>query len=579
MKNIKYYLVIGLSAVFTACTDLLDIEPNNKITPNELFNNPNGAKAFMATIYRDLPIEDYMFMPGTSGEGGFNNPTGNIGLLWYANICEEAVQSQWGEQSPGYVIRADYFNHGYETLRNINLLKSIIPTLDIRDSEKKELEGEAAFMTAYVYFYLAEKFGGVPLIKELQEYDPANPGALVVPRSTEYDTWDYVMQQCDLAAAQLPKERSDRRATRWAALALKSRAALYAASIAKFGELAPMEGEAVTKGLAGMKPENAAYFYQHCIDASLTIMTESNHKLYKPNPASPKEAEENYRSIFVNPNQTDGEAIFIKGIVKEGSEFASSLNYFIEPYQTQGQGKMSPALNLVDAYETVNGKLTTDPTNTMYNKQDPYTKRDARFYQSIIYNGSTWETHRMSMVTNTVDPSKNGSCKPQLGKARCGYGPKKFIEELDPSTNLYGGYAQSNNWPYIRYAEVLLNYAEAKNEELAAPDPSVYLAINEVRSRSGQPDLPSGLSKIEMRERIKNERRIELLLEEHRFYDLRRWKDGDVLAEPIMGMNIYDDNVTLRYEVSKVEDRIFNGTHYYLPIPLKEQEKNPLLKD
>lgn len=157
MKNIKYYLVIGLSAVFTACTDLLDIEPNNKITPNELFNNPNGAKAFMATIYRDLPIEDYMFMPGTSGEGGFNNPTGNIGLLWYANICEEAVQSQWGEQSPGYVIRADYFNHGYETLRNINLLKSIIPTLDIRDSEKKELEGEAAFMTAYVYFYLTEK--------------------------------------------------------------------------------------------------------------------------------------------------------------------------------------------------------------------------------------------------------------------------------------------------------------------------------------------------------------------------------------------------------------------------------------
>ena len=109
MKNIRYYLIIGLSVVCTACTGLLDIEPNNKLTPNELFNNPNGAKAFMATIYRDLPIEDYMFMPGTTGEGGFNNPTGNIGLLWYANICEEAVQSQWGEQSPGYVIRADYF--------------------------------------------------------------------------------------------------------------------------------------------------------------------------------------------------------------------------------------------------------------------------------------------------------------------------------------------------------------------------------------------------------------------------------------------------------------------------------------
>lgn len=296
MKNIRYYLIIGLSVVCTACTGLLDIEPNNKLTPNELFNNPNGAKAFMATIYRDLPIEDYMFMPGTTGEGGFNNPTGNIGLLWYANICEEAVQSQWGEQSPGYVIRADYFNHGYATLRNINLLKSIIPTLDIRDSEKRELEGEAAFATAYVYFYLAEKFGGVPLIKELQDYDPENPDALVVPRSTEFDTWNYVMQQCDIAASQLPDERSDRRATKWTALALKSRAALYAASIAKFGELAPMEGEAVTLGLAGMKPEHADYFYQHCIDASLAIMTESSHQLYRPNPANPKEAEENYRN-------------------------------------------------------------------------------------------------------------------------------------------------------------------------------------------------------------------------------------------------------------------------------------------
>ena len=117
-------MVIGLSAVFTACTDLLDIEPNNKITPNELFNNPNGAKAFMATIYRDLPIEDYMFMPGTSGEGGFNNPTGNIGLYGMPISVRKLYKVSGGEQSPGYVIRADYFNHGYETLRNINLLKA-----------------------------------------------------------------------------------------------------------------------------------------------------------------------------------------------------------------------------------------------------------------------------------------------------------------------------------------------------------------------------------------------------------------------------------------------------------------------
>lgn len=238
-----------------------------------------------------------------------------------------------------------------------------------------------------------------------------------------------------------------------------------------------------------------------------------------------------------------------------------------------------PTQNLVDAYETTNGMAIDDPQNDMYDAQNPYANRDARFYQSIIYNGSTWETQLISMVTNTVDPSKNGLCKPRIGKARCGYGPKKFIEELVPSTNLYGGYAQSNNWPYFRYAEILLNYAEAKNEALATPDASVYKAINAVRNRSGQPNLPDHLSKEEMRKRIKNERRVELLLEEHRFYDLRRWKDGDVLAQPIMGMNIYDDNVTLRYEISKVEDRVFTGEHYFLPIPLDEIQKNPLLKD
>ena len=577
MKNIKYYLVIGLSAVFTACTDLLDIEPNNKITPNELFNNPNGAKAFMATIYRDLPIEDYMFMPGTSGEGGFNNPTGNIGLLWYANICEEAVQSQWGEQSPGYVIRADYFNHGYETLRNINLLKSIIPTLDIRDSEKKELEGEAAFMTAYVYFYLAEKFGGVPLIKELQEYDPANPGALVLPRSTEYDTWDYVMQQCDLAAAQLPKERSDRRATRWAALALKSRAALYAASIAKFGELAPMEGEAVTKGLAGMKPENAAYFYQHCIDASLTIMTESNHKLYKPNPASPKEAEENYRSIFVNPNQTDGEAIFIKGIVKEGSEFASSLNYFIEPYQTQGQGKMSPALNLVDAYEDytdlpgirsdakvktrVNDNYSNAGFDTGYtdyikvNKDTPYDlfngiaygdekkAKDARLWASIILPGTEWKGTKIVMQGGVIQPDgtelyrvpttvtgKDGKTYYSLGGEKhqvSGFWPgdgthsmsgflmRKMISESMPAQY----HKTTLDYIVFRYAEVLLNYAEAVCESGLGDKTIAAKVLNDIRKRAAH------TNEIELtRENVRNERFVELAFENIRIWDLRRWR-------------------------------------------------------
>lgn len=622
MKNIKYYLIICLSALFTGCADLLDIEPNNKITPNELFNNPNGAKAFMATIYRDLPIEDYMFMPGTSGTGGFNNPTGNIGLLWYANICEEAVQSQWGEQSPGYVIRADYFNHGYETLRNINLLKSIIPTLDIRDSEKKELEGEAAFMTAYVYFYLAQKFGGVPLIKELQEYDPANPEGLVVPRSTEFDTWDYVMQQCDIATAQLPAERSDRRATKWAALALKSRAALYAASVAKFGELAPMEGEAVTKGLAGMKAEDAAYFYQHCIDASRTIMTESNHGLYKPNPANPKEAEENYRNIFINPNQTEGEAIFIKGIVKEGSAFASSLNYFIEPYQTQGQGKMSPALNLVDAYEDytdapgvrsdakVKTRLNDNYSNAGFdeayddyikvNKDTPYDlfngvaygdekkAKDARLWASIILPGTEWKGTKIVMQGGVIQPDgtelyrvpttvngKDGKTYYTLGGEKhqvSGFWPgdgthsmsgflmRKMISESMPAQY----HKTTLDYIVFRYAEVLLNYAEAVYESGLGDKAEAKKALNAIRKRAAH------TNEIELtRENVRNERFVELAFENIRIWDLRRWRvlhtqmnnfSHDILV-PMLDLR--DENPSLIFVRKTTLGASLNGPNTY----------------
>jgi starch-binding outer membrane protein, SusD/RagB family len=109
----------------------------------------------------------------------------------------------------------------------------------------------------------------------------------------------------------------------------------------------------------------------------------------------------------------------------------------------------------------------------------------------------------------------------------------------------------------------------------------VYDAVDEVRERAGLDGLPDNLTKEQMRAKIKNERRLELLLEEHRFYDLRRWKDGDVLKQPILGMKVYDrqNNGQQEYVIEQIEERKFTGNNYYLPIPLKEQERNPLLKD
>ena len=558
MKKNRNLLITILVVLTSGCSDMLDIKPTTFISDEAIWEDKNLINQFVANTYGSMLC-------------GFNRCTAGYEQDWsmswagnldaatddFASVSDGPIYTQLNKdaitaQSCPFV--EEIWNQEYKVIRKCNIIIERAPGVEERilsATEKKRVEAEARFLRAFCHFELARTFGKAPLIVKAQSLTDE----LQVAPSSFADIVKFVKEECDLYADNLPLSYSDDEAghaTKGAFLALKSRALLYLAS--------PLNSSDDSRKWA-----DAAQAAQDVMDLDI-------YKLYKLTDTP-------YRSMAFDKTAANKEVIFERRFTFPEAPHNIHMMWSLDAVDAGSWNGLYPTQNLVDAYETVNGKLTTDPTNTMYNKQDPYTKRDARFYQSIIYNGSTWETHRMAMVTNTVDPSKNGSCKPQLGKARCGYGPKKFIEELDPSTNLYGGYAQSNNWPYIRYAEVLLNYAEAKNEELAAPDPSVYLAINEVRSRSGQPDLPSGLSKIEMRERIKNERRIELLLEEHRFYDLRRWKDGDVLAEPIMGMNIYDDNVTLRYEVSKVEDRIFNGTHYYLPIPLKEQEKNPLLKD
>ncbi|WP_322932888.1 RagB/SusD family nutrient uptake outer membrane protein [Bacteroides sp. CG01] len=558
MKKNRNLLITILVVLASGCSDMLDIKPTTFISDEAIWEDKNLINQFVANTYGSMLC-------------GFNRCTAGYEQDWsmswagnldaatddFASVSDGPIYTQLNKdaitaQSCPFV--EEIWNQEYKVIRKCNIIIERAPGVEERilsATEKKRVEAEARFLRAFCHFELARTFGKAPLIVKAQSLTDE----LQVAPSSFADIVKFVKEECDLYADNLPLSYSDDEAghaTKGAFLALKSRALLYLAS--------PLNSSDDSRKWA-----DAAQAAQDVMDLDI-------YKLYKLTDTP-------YRSMAFDKTAANKEVIFERRFTFPEAPHNIHMMWSLDAVDAGSWNGLYPTQNLVDAYETVNGKLTTDPTNTMYNKQDPYTNRDARFYQSIIYNGSIWETHRMSMVTNTVDPSKNGSCKPQLGKARCGYGPKKFIEELDPSTNLYGGYAQSNNWPYIRYAEVLLNYAEAKNEELAAPDPSVYLAINEVRSRSGQPDLPSGLSKIEMRERIKNERRIELLLEEHRFYDLRRWKDGDVLAEPIMGMNIYDDNVTLRYEVSKVEDRIFNGTHYYLPIPLKEQEKNPLLKD
>lgn len=558
MKKYKNLLLALFVALASGCSDMLDIKPTSFISDEAIWEDKVLIDKFVANTYGSMLC-------------GFNRCTAGFGQNWsmswagnmdsatddFASVSDSPIYTQLNKdaitaQSCPFV--SEIWIQEYLVIRKCNTIIERVAGVDdkvLTAKEKLRIDAEARFLRAFCYFDLGRTFGKAPLIFKAQNLEED----LLVAPSSFAEIVEFVKDECDLYADNLPltyPEEEAGHATKGAFLALKSRALLYLAS--------PLNSEDDAR-----KWDDAAVAVQAVMDLHV-------YELYKV-------GETPYRSMEFDKTAANKEVIFERRFSFPEAPHNIHMMWSLDAEDAGSWNGLYPTQNLVDAYETIDGKLIDDPTNTMYDAQDPYSNRDARFYQSIIYNGSTWETYLMSMVTNTVDPSKNGSCKPRLGKARCGYGPKKFIEELDPSTNIYGGYAQSNNWPYFRYAEVLLNYAEAKNESLSVPDESVYNAVNEVRARSNQPNLPTGLSKEEMRKRIKNERRVELLLEEHRFYDLRRWKDGNVLAEPIMGMNIYNNNITLKYEISKVEDRVFTGEHYYLPIPLSEQEKNPLLKE
>ena len=533
MKKYKNLLLALFVALASGCSDMLNIKPTSFISDEAIWEDKVLIDKFVANTYGSMLC-------------GFNRCTAGFGQNWsmswagnmdsatddFASVSDSPIYTQLNKdaitaQSCPFV--SEIWIQEYLVIRKCNTIIERVAGVDdkvLTAKEKLRIDAEARFLRAFCYFDLGRTFGKAPLILKAQNLEED----LLVAPSSFAEIVEFVKDECDLYADNLPltyPEEEAGHATKGAFLALKSRALLYLAS--------PLNSEDDAR-----KWDDAAVAAQAVMDLHV-------YELYKV-------GETPYRSMEFDKTAANKEVIFERRFSFPEAPHNIHMMWSLDAEDAGSWNGLYPTQNLVDAYETIDGKLIDDPTNTMYDAQDPYSNRDARFYQSIIYNGSTWETYLMSMVTNTVDPSKNGSCKPRLGKARCGYGPKKFIEELDPSTNIYGGYAQSNNWPYFRYAEVLLNYAEAKNESLSVPDESVYNAVNEVRARSNQPNLPTGLSKEEMRKRIKNERRVELLLEEHRFYDLRRWKDGNVLAEPIMGMNIYNNNITLKYEISKVED-------------------------
>jgi hypothetical protein len=234
-----------------------------------------------------------------------------------------------------------------------------------------------------------------------------------------------------------------------------------------------------------------------------------------------------------------------------------------------GWGGNVPLQNFVDAYQMNNGKSIDDATSG-YNPQDPYKNRDPRFYMTVLTNDAAYRGNTVQTFVPGGKDSKDGPSNWNTSKT--GYYLKKYMNDALPIDNPWD-IAGTQPWIYFRYAEILLNYAEAQNEA-AGPDQSVYDAVNAIRKRTGvgMPALPTGLSQAQMRDAIRKERQIELAFEEHRYYDVRRWKIANVTENvPAYGMDVTRNGSTYTYTRKEaLSGRRFEDKHYFLPIPRAE---------
>lgn len=535
----KYLSIIAaalLMGSFSSCSDFLDRYPLEELSDESFWKTEKDAEMAVSNLYNVLPTWDV--------DEAINSDDAVHGIKWAA-----------GNQSKGVYDPADYGWSGeYGYIRQANLILEKIQEMDLSEDAYKKLEGQARFFRAYTYFTLIRSFGAVPYIdKPLELTDVEN-----ITRTPKDEVYAKVMEDFDIAIANLPvqwDETNSGRITKGAAMAMKARAALYYNN------------------------------WQTAMDEAKKVMDLGQYELYD------KDNTGRYKELFWEV--ADGCDEFILSVQFNAP---TRTHYLIgwECFPTLGWGGLNPTQSLVDAFEDINGAPIAN--STIYDSTNPFANRDPRLEVNVLHDGET-----MYGVTIKVAPlsSSGNTGIGQHGDATAtGYYQQKWLDpSIDPQST---GWDMGKDWVVIRYAEVLLTYAEAKNE-LSPLDPSAFDAVNQVRRRVGMPDLQNTDptkptycgTQDDLRKRIWNEWRVEFALEGgKRQWDIRRWGIAkDVLNAPFEGLRytLVDDPNAPKGDNGKKcilyvgEPLKLTGSHYedhnyLLPIPQTEIDLNPKLE-
>lgn len=480
------------------------------------------------------------------------------------------------EELTNSVIGEDRFANHYTAIRRaFILLERIDEVPDASSEQKNRIKAEAQTMIAFQYFELMRRYGGVPLIKK--RLDPSLDDRLVARSSLE-DIYNYIIELLDKAVANPDfAARYDGqefgRMTKAFAYGLKAKAALLVASPLFNTDHPYIELPGHNELICLNKPYDSnrwktAYDYaesaiNYCESNGYALVNTSdvykNYTIayqYKPSAGN---TEIIWGTMGV-PN-TEFKYFMPRGLPMSGYSANIPSQNLVEKYRNRDDSKIDWAATSTTPLRTA----PNDPTG-------PYKNLDPRFQQTIFCNGATYYTNVAIQNYDHETRSLNGNNGPGKASAQWAYFLRKHIygyEDKSITQKVFQPMAS-----YMRLAELYLASSEALNEFLSAPDSRVISRINMVRSRSGMPPLSASMTKEEMRSRIQDEWGVEFAFEEYRFWDLKRWKLGDVFKGPIYDLRVkkWNDN-TYTYSRYKYEDRVFFDWYYLHPLPPTEINK------
>jgi hypothetical protein len=575
LKTLYLMFLAGWLSLTPSCIDsVLDKQPLDRISEEAVWNDPNLVDAYIAGRYDDITIFHFD-SPNVGGDWGFV-----FAILSSTTVSDESGSPTfWGDiNTIGYKMNGidinggllEWWEEAYTQFRRLNMLIEALPNSSNDPDFIATRVAEARFLRAFHYFALVKRYGGVPLITKVVNLD--SPEEELYPvRSSEQEIYDFILSELDDIEETLKGLTEYGRASQGAALALKCRAALYAGSIARYGKVQ-------LNGLLGIPQDRAASYYQKSMDAAQKLAT-CGYSLYSED----ADKVTNFKNLFLK--KRNSEMIFVERHNEQNNHWF--YDYVLCPYPHEmGAGAAVPVyLEMVEEFELrdgSSGKFDREAIQTgLWTMEELLGDRDPRFFASIWTNGTLWKGAPIDMHRGLIGSdgvlyeggeafggiNANGAQPPN----GTGFGVLKMLDE---TSNAGITRRTGTDCPIFRYGEVLLNLAESAYE-LGRTDVALD-ALNQIRTRAGiAPKTAIDL------ETIQHERKVELFFENHRYWDLRRWRIAeDKLSKPSSGVQYRLDYDTRKYQIVVVEN--YDGAtppryierNYYFPVTRTRTTQN-----